>query len=71
MQQQLSNSLSLKMDYVGSGSHRTNIGGYYNTALTPGPGDPQTRAPYPYGIATLYDHGIGSSSLQRPSGVTG
>ncbi len=62
VQQQLSNSLSLKVDYVGSGSHRTNIGGYYNTALTPGPGDPQTRAPYPYGIATLYDHGIGSSA---------
>ena len=62
VQQQLSNTLSLKVDYVGSGSHRTNIGGYYNTALTPGPGDPQTRAPYPYGIATLYDHGIGSSA---------
>ena len=62
VQQQLSNSLSLKVDYVGSGSHRTNIGGYYNTALTPGPGDPQTRAPYPYGIATLYDHGVGSST---------
>ena len=62
VQRQLSNSLSLKVDYVGSGSHRTNIGGYYNTALTPGPGDPQTRAPYPYGIATLYDHGIGSST---------
>jgi hypothetical protein len=62
VQRQVSNSLSLKVDYVGSGSHRTNIGGYYNTALTPGPGDPQTRAPYPYGIATLYDHGIGSST---------
>ena len=62
VQQQLSNSLSLRMDYVGSGSHRTNIGGYYNTALTPGPGDPQTRAPYPYAIPTLYDQGIGNSS---------
>jgi outer membrane receptor protein involved in Fe transport len=62
VQQQLSNSLSLRMDYVGSGSHRTNVGGYYNTALTPGPGDPQTRAPYPYAAPTLYDHGIGSSS---------
>jgi hypothetical protein len=62
VQQQLSNSLSLRMDYVGSGSHRTNIGGYYNTALTPGPGDPQTRAPYPYAIPTLYDHGIGTSN---------
>jgi hypothetical protein len=62
VQRQLGNSLSLKVDYVGSGSHRTNIGGYYNTALTPGPGDPQSRAKYPYGIATLYDHGVGSSS---------
>ena len=53
--------MSLKLDDVGSGSHRTNIGGYYNTALTPGPGDPQTRAPNPYGIPTLYDHGVGSS----------
>ena len=62
MQRQINNSLSVKVDYVGSGSHRTNIGGYYNTALTPGPGDPQTRAPYPYATHTLYDHGIGSST---------
>jgi Carboxypeptidase regulatory-like domain len=62
VQRQLASSLSLKVDYVGSGSHRTNIGGYYNTALTPGPGDPQSRAKYPYGIATLYDHGVGTSS---------
>jgi hypothetical protein len=62
VQRELANSLSLKVDYVGSGSHRTNIGGYYNTALTPGPGDPQSRAKYPYGIATLYDHGVGTSS---------
>ena len=62
VQRQINTSTSLKVDYVGSGSRRTNIGGYYNTALTPGPGDPQTRAPYPYGIATLYDHGVGSST---------
>ena len=62
VQRQLSNSLSLKVDYVGSGSHRTNIGGYYNTSLTPGPGDPQTRAPYPYASPTLYDHGVGAST---------
>jgi hypothetical protein len=52
----------LKVDYVGSGSHRTNIGGYYNTALTPGPGDPQTRSLYPYATPKLYDHGVGSST---------
>jgi hypothetical protein len=62
IQQQLSNSLSLKIDYVGSGSHRTNVGGLYNTALTPGPGDIQPRAPFPYQIATFYDRGIGTAS---------
>jgi outer membrane receptor protein involved in Fe transport len=62
IQRQLNSSTSLKVDYVGSGSHRTNIGGYYNTALTPGPGDPQTRALYPYAIPMLYDHGVGAST---------
>jgi outer membrane receptor protein involved in Fe transport len=76
VQRQLNSSTSLKVDYVGSGSHRTNIGGYYNTALTPGPGDPQTRSLYPYATPKLYDHGVGSSTYnalqvsldQRPTG---
>jgi hypothetical protein len=55
VQQQLSPSLALRMDYVGSGSHRTNVGGQYNTALTPGPGDTQPRALYPYSVPTFYD----------------
>jgi len=62
IQQQLSNSLALRMDYVGSGSHRTIVGGLYNTALTPGPGDIQPRAPYPYSIPTFYDRSIGTAS---------
>ncbi len=62
IQQQLGNSLALRMDYVGSGSHRTNVGGLYNTALTPGPGDIQPRAPYPYSIPTFYDRSIGTAS---------
>ena len=62
IQQQLSNSVALKIDYVGSSDHRTNVGGLYNTALTPGPGDIQPRAPFPYQIATFYDRGIGTSS---------
>ena len=49
---------ALKVDYVGSGSHRTNIGGYYNTALTPGPGDPNQGA-LSIWHSTLYDHGVG------------
>jgi len=59
VQRQLSNSTALTVNYVGSGSHRTNVGGYYNTALTPGPGDYQARAPYPYSIPTFYDRSQG------------
>jgi len=62
VQRQLGNSLSLKVDYVGSGSHRTNVGGQYNTALTPGPGDPQSRALYPYSIPTYYDRSVGTGN---------
>jgi hypothetical protein len=62
IQQQLGSSLALRIDYVGSGSHRTNVGGLYNTALTPGPGDIQPRALYPYSIPTFYDRSIGTSS---------
>jgi hypothetical protein len=34
----------------------------YNTALTPGPGDIQPRALYPYSIPTFYDRSIGTGS---------
>jgi hypothetical protein len=62
VQRQLSGSLALRVDYVGSESHRTNVGGQYNTALTPGPGDPQSRAPYPYSIPTFYDRSVGNGN---------
>lgn len=62
IQQQLSNSLALRMDYVGSTTHRANIGGLYNTALTPGPGNPQDRAPYPYSIPTFFDRSTGTGN---------
>jgi hypothetical protein len=62
VQRQLSGSLALRVDYVGSASHRTNVGGLYNTALTPGPGDIQSRAPYPYEIPTFYDRSTGSGN---------
>ncbi|QNI31881.1 carboxypeptidase regulatory-like domain-containing protein [Alloacidobacterium dinghuense] len=59
VQRQLNSSTAVTINYVGSGSHRTNVGGYYNTALTPGPGDYQARAPYPYSIPTFYDRSAG------------
>jgi hypothetical protein len=62
VQRQLSGSLALRADYVGSGTHRANVGGLYNTALTPGPGDVQPRAPYPYSIPTFYDRSVGTGS---------
>ena len=62
VQRQLGSSLALRMDYVGSTTHRANVGGLYNTALTPGPGDTQPREPYPYSIPTFYDHSVGTGS---------
>jgi hypothetical protein len=62
VQEQLSPSMALRMDYVGSASHRTNVGGQYNTALTPGPGDTQPRALYPYSVPTFYDRSIGNGN---------
>ena len=38
---QFNNSTTMNLDYVGSGSRRLDLGGYYNVALTPGPGDPR------------------------------
>ena len=62
VQRQVNGSLALRLDYVGSATHRANVGGLYNTALTPGPGDIQPRAPYPYSIPTFYDRSVGSGS---------
>ena len=56
---QLNSSTTVSVDYVGSGSRRLDVGGYYNVALTPGPGDPRTRQPYPYIHPTYYDRSIG------------
>lgn len=56
---QLNPSTTVNVDYVGSGGRRLDVGGYYNVALTPGPGDPRARQPYPYIHATYYDRSIG------------
>lgn len=62
VQRQLTPSTAVTVNYVGSSSHRVVVGGYYNTALTPGPGDPQARALYPYIGPTFYDRSTGTSS---------
>ena len=75
MQQQLSNSTVLTANYVGSHSSRLDLGTYVNAAVTPGPGNPQERQPYPYITPTYYDRSIGRSNynafqfaLDRKSG---
>lgn len=62
VQHQFNEAQVLTVNYVGSGSRRTNVGGYYNVALTPGPGDPRARSPFPYIAPTFYDRSIGKAS---------
>jgi hypothetical protein len=62
VQRQLTQSTALTVNYVGSVSNRVITGGYYNTALTPGPGDPQSRSLYPYIGPTFYDRSNGNTS---------
>jgi len=64
VQHQFNQSTAVTVNYVGSGSRRTDVGGYYNTALTPGPGNPQDRAPFPYIHATNYDRSVGLGSYE-------
>ena len=57
----LNESATMTLNYVGSVSRRLNEGGYYNTAITPGLGNPQSRAPYPYIHPTNYDRSFGNT----------
>jgi hypothetical protein len=64
VQHQLSQNTVLSLTYVGAHSLQLNLGGYKNTAVTPGPGDDATvasRQPYPYIHPTFYDKSIGQS----------
>ena len=60
IQRQLNNSTTVTASYVGSSTRRANIGGMYNTALTPSPApNPQSRSLFPYMIAGFYDRSVG------------
>jgi len=61
LEHQLNAATTISANYVGSGSRRMDVGGYYNVALTPGPGDAQARALYPYIGPTFYDRSIGKA----------
>jgi hypothetical protein len=62
VERQISPSATVTMNYVGSVSKRLDVGGFYNTALTPGPGNPQARALFPYITPTNYDRSVGSAN---------
>ena len=54
VQRQLDTATVVSATYVGSVNRRLNFGDFYNTALTPGPGNPALRDPYPYITPTFY-----------------
>jgi hypothetical protein len=62
LQRQLNASTTVSGNYVGALNKRLNVGGYYNTALTPGPGSTQARALFPYMEPTFYDRSIGTGN---------
>jgi len=59
---QLGQATTATVTYVGSESHRLDVGGFYNTAPTPGPGNPQLRAPFPYITPTFWDRSAGNGN---------
>jgi hypothetical protein len=59
IQHQVNATTVVSTSYVGSGSRRLTMGGYYNVATTPGPGDPAPRRPFPYASPTFYDRSWG------------
>jgi hypothetical protein len=62
VEQQVTSRTVLTVNYVGSRGEKLDIGGAYNVATTPGPGNPQLRAPFPNIGATAFDRSTGSST---------
>ena len=62
-QYQATPSFMWTMNYVGSGTHRTTVGGRYNVAITPGPGNFRDRSPFPYmAVPTSWDRSWGNAN---------
>jgi hypothetical protein len=62
IQHQFNGNTVMTVNYAGSGTRRLTVGGLNNVALTPGPGDPQERAPFPYMTPTFYDRSVGRAN---------
>jgi hypothetical protein len=60
LQHQINSTTTISGSYVSALTHRANIGGMYNTALTPSPlPNPEKRSLFPYMIPTFYDRSVG------------
>jgi len=62
LQHQLTQNTVLEANYVGSSSTRLNLGGFFNTAREPGPGDPRERSPFPHIRPSFFDRSWGRSN---------
>ena len=62
LEQMLSRTTTMTLNYVGSVSTQLDMGGFYNTALTPGTGSPQSRALFTYIAPTQYDRTFGGGA---------
>ena len=59
VEQLLSSSTTVTVNYVGSSTHRMDVGGIYGGALTPGTGPIQPRQLFPDIAPTFYDRSTG------------
>jgi outer membrane receptor protein involved in Fe transport len=65
LEKQLGTHDVISANYVGAHSSRLDLGGFYNVAMTPGPGNAAvvaSRQPYPYIPPTYYDRDTGHSN---------
>jgi len=62
VQRQLGTNTVIEADYVGSRDSRLDSGSMRNVAVTPGPGNPQDHAPFPYITPTFFDKSIGKAT---------
>jgi hypothetical protein len=59
VEQLIGSSTNVTVNYVGSSTHRMDVGGIYGGALAPGTGPIQPRQLFPYITPTFYDRSTG------------
>jgi outer membrane receptor protein involved in Fe transport len=64
VQHSFNHGMMVEGNYVGAHDVRLDSGSYRNTAVTPGPGDPSLRYPFPYITPTFFDKSVGTGSYE-------